>query len=321
VDLKDRKILFELESDCRQSFSRIAKKVGLSKTAVIRRIEGLQNRGIIERFVTTTNANSLGYRIFTIFLKVQGSAKKKAEILDFIKSQIKVGWCVHVQGNWDVILAALTKDEIQLRNLLDQIEHKYSEYIRDKDMLLNIKVHSFPLKYLYTDFSTVDNWGHYHYGSDHSQVKLSKNDIAFLNYIKDDPKAQLAQVSKKINISRDTAIRSLKKLTEQKVIIRFKSNINVFELGYEWNIVLLSLKDKTKRAEILEYIRSHPNFVYAVDCVGKWDLILNIHAKNGRDFNNIYNDFTEYFHDIIRHKEKLEVSKKQKHYFNPVKLE
>ena len=41
-DLKDRKILFELDTNSRQSFHEIAKKVGLSKDSVIYRINKLQ---------------------------------------------------------------------------------------------------------------------------------------------------------------------------------------------------------------------------------------------------------------------------------------
>jgi DNA-binding Lrp family transcriptional regulator len=39
LDLKDRKILYELDCDSRQSFRAIGRKVGLSKDVVVNRVK------------------------------------------------------------------------------------------------------------------------------------------------------------------------------------------------------------------------------------------------------------------------------------------
>ena len=39
LDLKDKKILYELDIDCRQSFRSIGRKVGLSKDVVATRVK------------------------------------------------------------------------------------------------------------------------------------------------------------------------------------------------------------------------------------------------------------------------------------------
>ena len=41
IDLKDRKILYQLDIDSRQSYSQIAKKVGVSKNVLVYRINKL----------------------------------------------------------------------------------------------------------------------------------------------------------------------------------------------------------------------------------------------------------------------------------------
>ena len=43
LDLKDRKILYELDLNCRQSNSQIGKKVGLKRDVVAYRIKKLQD--------------------------------------------------------------------------------------------------------------------------------------------------------------------------------------------------------------------------------------------------------------------------------------
>ena len=44
LDLKDRKILYELDINSRQPFAAIAKKVGLSKQTVINRVKKLRGK-------------------------------------------------------------------------------------------------------------------------------------------------------------------------------------------------------------------------------------------------------------------------------------
>jgi len=47
LDLKDRKILYELDLNCRQSNTQIGKKVGLSRKVVEYRIKKMEEEGVI----------------------------------------------------------------------------------------------------------------------------------------------------------------------------------------------------------------------------------------------------------------------------------
>ena len=58
IDLKDRKILYELDLNCRQSNTRIGKKVGLKRDIVSYRIKRLQKQGVIKN-VSTQNVYTL----------------------------------------------------------------------------------------------------------------------------------------------------------------------------------------------------------------------------------------------------------------------
>ncbi len=320
LDIKDRKLLYELETNCRQSLGKIAKKVGMSKTAVIYRIDRLLEKKIIDNFATITNGNKLGYDIYTVFLKLQGPTNVKEDILKFVKAQPGVGWCVHVFGNLDIIFAALQKDILHLQKLLDLIEDKFSDNIKERDLLFNTQAYSFGHKYLYYDLPTESV--HDQYGADHSQMTMSENDCAVMNCVKQKPRASIVEIAQEVDLSPDTVKRSLSRLTKDGIILRFKAHFNVFELGYQWNIILLSLRNmsKEKKSQLIEYIRRHPNFVYAVDCVGRWNFVINVHSKTSEHFKDIYWQFRNAFDTVIKHDEVLSVATKQKHFFNPVKL-
>src|SRR3989338_9168493 len=103
LDLKDRKILFELDVDARQSLAEIGKKVGLSKEVVNYRINRLMEQGIIKGFYARIDASRVGFAVFRTFLRLQDiTPEKEKEMIDYIVAKKPIGWCITVQGNWDI---------------------------------------------------------------------------------------------------------------------------------------------------------------------------------------------------------------------------
>ena len=71
LDFKDRKILYELDLNCRQSNTQIGKKVGLKKDVVSYRIKQMQDENIIINFWTAINTFKLGYHVYRIYITFQ----------------------------------------------------------------------------------------------------------------------------------------------------------------------------------------------------------------------------------------------------------
>jgi len=61
LDIKDKKILYELDMDARQSISSIAKRVGLSKEVVNYRIRRMEKEGLIDGYYAIIEYSKLGY--------------------------------------------------------------------------------------------------------------------------------------------------------------------------------------------------------------------------------------------------------------------
>src|SRR3989344_9102514 len=117
LDLKDRKILYELDVDARQSLAEIGKKVGLSKEVVNYRINKLIESGIIKGFYARIDASKVGFTVFRTFLRLQDvTPEKEKEIIEYIVAQKQIGWCISVQGNWDINFIYWAKDTNQFFN-------------------------------------------------------------------------------------------------------------------------------------------------------------------------------------------------------------
>jgi len=63
IDLKDRKILYHLDLNCRQSYSQIGKKVGLSKKVVEYRVKRMEKEKIITGYWTNIDSYRFGYQV------------------------------------------------------------------------------------------------------------------------------------------------------------------------------------------------------------------------------------------------------------------
>ena len=82
LDEIDRNILRLMQADASLSFDRIAKRLGLSKTAVWNRVQRMQRDGVIRRQVAILDADSLGIRE-TVFVAVRTAQHNDAWLARF----------------------------------------------------------------------------------------------------------------------------------------------------------------------------------------------------------------------------------------------
>lgn len=108
LDLKDRKILYELELNGRISESELAKRVGLSREVVIYRLNKLQKTGIIRSFNTIVNTMKLGFLMYRTYFKfINLTGEKEKEITEYLYK--KVNWLTKVEGTWNLSTMVFTK--------------------------------------------------------------------------------------------------------------------------------------------------------------------------------------------------------------------
>jgi len=125
----DRKILRLLQHDADLSAAQIAERVELSQSPCWRRINRLQESGVIERKVALLNPTLLGLSM-TVFVNIKLSAHGHNHLAEF--EQAIVGYpevleCYAMAGSSDFLLKVVAKDiasyERFLRDQLLQRPH------------------------------------------------------------------------------------------------------------------------------------------------------------------------------------------------------
>ena len=120
LDPTDRKLIELLRLDSRTSIKNLAKRVGLSAPSVSERIQRLQERGVIRRFMVDIDPVSLGYDLQAL-VRIKPLPGKLQVVQKLIQDIPQFSECSKVTGN-DCFIARLHFLTInQLDEILDRI--------------------------------------------------------------------------------------------------------------------------------------------------------------------------------------------------------
>lgn len=112
IDDRDRRILAHLQADCRLSNADLAERVGMSASALWRRVRTLEEAGVIERFGAVVNPAAMGLGFHAI-VHVQLTRHDRDRVIGFIravKSRPEVQECYATTGQSDYHLRVLCRD-------------------------------------------------------------------------------------------------------------------------------------------------------------------------------------------------------------------
>lgn len=127
MDILDEKILNLLQDNTMIPVAEIAEKVGSSKSVCWRRIQKLQDDGIIKNRVAILDNNKVGLDII-LFAQVKMTAhgRRLPNFIEIIKDIPQILECYTLMGNVDFLLKIVVKDIQEYENLwwnqLSQIE-------------------------------------------------------------------------------------------------------------------------------------------------------------------------------------------------------
>ena len=117
IDETDKTILRLLQADGRVSNAEIARRVGLSAPATHARIRRLEETGVIRRYATLLDRETIGYDM-VCFINVSLQLHQFEAIERFkelVQDMPEVLECHHITGEFDYLLKAVfrNRDELQ----------------------------------------------------------------------------------------------------------------------------------------------------------------------------------------------------------------
>lgn len=116
LDAIDRAILRRLQANGRETYDAIGELVGLSSSAVLRRVKRLEDAGVIERYVALVPAAKVGLGL-TAYLNVRlekhthmHKRRPMDDFRDSVQNWPEVVECVSLTGEMDYLLQVVVSD-------------------------------------------------------------------------------------------------------------------------------------------------------------------------------------------------------------------
>jgi len=301
IDLKDRKILYNLDLDCRQSNSQIGKKVGLKRDVVAYRIKRMEQEGIIKNYWTAIDAFKLGYHVFRIYLKFQDIPPDiKEKVIDrFIKHRDT--WSVYsLIGPFDLGAIMWIKNIQKLFQFYNDLLDKFGKYIAQKTVSIFVQGDEYEKTYLISDENKKIERTKFSIVSDDSIAKIDEVDYKILNEIAINARIPLVELAGKLNISSQAINYRINNLLKSGVIIGFRINIDISKINLQYFNLRINLSDHSKRKRIIDFVKSNPYFKCLNNTIGYSDLEMEFHIKGMDTLNFILDEINEKFPGSIR---------------------
>jgi len=116
----DKRLLFYLQEDSKQTNKELSNKLNLSVTAVYERIKKLEKEGYINKYVALVNKEKTD-KAFVAFCHIKLEKHSQDFVVRFEKEVnllSEVLECYHISGDYDYLLKVLVKDMAAFREFM-----------------------------------------------------------------------------------------------------------------------------------------------------------------------------------------------------------
>lgn len=302
LDLKDRKILYHLDIDSRQSFSQLGKKVGLHKDVVTYRVKKLQEKGIIKNFVTDINHYKLGYTHIKFYFTYQNITPKiKQEIINYLVKNSYTQEIISLEGQYDLCIVCIVKDVANFYNTWINIINKYREFFSNQIFCVQNSLSWYKFTFLLDDKGDKKEerigWT---MCSNDKKIDIDNLDKKILESLVLNSRIPTLEIAQKLNSTVTTINSRIQKLEKNGIILDYSVYIDWSKIDYYWYKVDIVLKDPKKIPQIIDYVKNNPNFLQRLASLGYVDLELVFLLNNASQLYQIMEDLSLKFPDSIR---------------------
>lgn len=303
LDLIDRKILAELDKNCRIPASALAKKVKKSPETVNYRIQQLQKRGIITNFITSFNPNKMGFYMFKVYLKLENIPEEREKFFKELEKNKDIYWFGISDGAFDCVFAILSRSITEYYEKINSLLSKWKHLIISKILGTMVDTQQYNKKF----FTNDANGSFVVFGGDVVANKIDDLDMRILTILTDNARIPLTELARKVNSTIDIARGRIKKLEEKGIILNYRIAVDFNKLGLEFFKAIIYFKtlSKTDEYALFEWMRTHPNSLYYIRSLAPWDVEFEFVVENYQQFNKIINDLRRRFPNVIRNHEHL----------------
>lgn len=295
LDIKDKKILQELDLTHKRSYSEIGKKLQLSKEVVNYKIKNLEKNGYINAYHTLIDYSKLGYICVRVYIKyINTPTKIEHEIQNYLVKQKNVIFISEIKGEYDLNFGILVKSIYEFEKEYIKFKKEFKKYIIEENISIYTQVHHFKRRYI---IESEDEYNTIVMGSD-KIVEHDSIDEEILKLLTKNSKFSLLELANKVKLTPNAIGIRIKKMEKNGIIPGYRVVLNPKEMEIEYFKVDIDLDNLKNFESILSYCKSHKNISSIVKTIGGNDLEIFFEVKNFEELMEIMKDMRNKFKDI-----------------------
>jgi len=300
LDKKDRKLLYYLSQNCRQSDTQLSRKIHLSKNGVKYRKERLVKEGIITKFASVVNLGSLNLTTITLLLKFNDDIYENKEIIEYFRNHKLADWVITLSGQWDLFVEFVAKDFMSLYKIVDEIIERFSESLNSYQLFFSRD--TLKVEHLIDDF----------YKDLKLEIPVQKErtkdvqeideiDKKILENLNQDSSLPYLQIAQKAELTIDIVRYRIKNLIKKGILIKFFSEVNLQKLGYTEYLYKIKLKNisKEKMSKVKKRIQTDNNITYAFVDATSFNIVFVCAFKDSSGIDHLSRSLRKEYKDII----------------------
>jgi DNA-binding Lrp family transcriptional regulator len=312
LDLKDRKILYELDKNARTPSSVIARKVGLTPEGVNYRIKRFEEEGIITNYQMIVNLSKLSIFQFKIFLSFQHiNSERINEIIELLKKKEYIKWIVSSRGEWDLIITIETDSVESADDIKIKILSLFGDYIRKKSLSILVEAETYNRVYLLDEKNVISSRA---VMKKENLIDVDELDMKILKRLSENSRISIVDLADELKSTTRIIQYRIKQLEKQKVILGYKVALNYEKLGIKFYkcLVYLSNIKENRIKDLINYFVSNRNAIHNVQVMGDWDFEPEFEVFSEEEFEKILGEMKDKFSDIISRVDVVTIRKEYK---------
>ncbi len=299
LDLKDKRILKELDFNARQSYSELAKNVGLSKQGVEYRVQQLIKKGIITRFYPVINVPKLGYFYCRVSITWKNIGPEELQkIYDDVNNDSRIFWVFESQGDFDFFFGLWCRTLTDFHYFIDEFMAKYSRYVKSRVENIATDVVHYEHRYLLGRTATQE----IHIAESPVRIAIDELDKQILALLAEDARISLVVLGQKLKEHPKTIAYRIQRMEKQKLIEGYRIGIDHNLLGYTYYKIFLNISDFSHQdlRKLKEFIKNHPATIYLIEGINlHGDLDFEMMIKDNQELFNFIKILRKEFPKIV----------------------
>lgn len=313
IDSKDRRLLYELDLNCRRPLSRIAKRARMSTEVANYRLRKLEKAGAITQYQLVVDLSKLGVIPFKLMLSFQHMDSKRLQgAVDSLRASRSIMWIASCKGSWDLMVGAEEKSIAGVERLKDEIEAQFANHIDRKGFSISVGVEVYNRDYLIAGKEDMDRTRTAMTGA--GPAKLDALDRRVLEQLEVNARRRIIDMASGLGVSERIVDYRIRRLVKDGVITGSRIALDYDALGIHFYkaFVYLDNPDPKRVGSLINYFRRNRNVIHNVRVMGNWDLEPEFETYSEEEFDSIMTEMQDAFSDIIKSVDVVTISKEHK---------